>query len=49
MFVDAGAIVSLIAGEPTAADYAAALERSKSPWTSALAAWEAIVVLARPD
>jgi ribonuclease VapC len=49
MFVDACAIVSLIAGEPTAADYAAALQQSKSSWTSALAAWEAIVVLARPD
>lgn len=49
MFVDAGAIVSLVAGEPTAADYAVALERSKSSWTSALAAWEAIAVLARPD
>jgi ribonuclease VapC len=48
MFVDACAIVSLIAGEPTAADYAAALEQSKSSWTSALAAWEAIIVLARP-
>ena len=49
MFVDACAIVSLVAGEPTAADYAAALQQSKSPWTSALAAWEAIIVLARPD
>jgi ribonuclease VapC len=49
MFVDACAIVALIAGEPTAADHAAALEQSKSPWTSALAAWEAIIVLARPD
>jgi ribonuclease VapC len=48
MFVDACAIVSLIAGEPTAASYAAALEQSKSPWTSTLAAWEAIIVLARP-
>jgi len=48
MFVDACAIVSLIAGEPTAADYAAALQQSKSSWTSALAAWEAIIVLARP-
>jgi ribonuclease VapC len=49
MFVDACAIVSLIAGEPTAADYATALQQSKSSWTSALAAWEAIIVLARPD
>ena len=49
MFVDACAIVSLVAGEPTAADYAAALQQSKPSWTSALAAWEAIIVLARPD
>jgi ribonuclease VapC len=49
VFIDACAIVSLIAGEPTAAGYAAALAQSKSPWTSALAAWEAIIVLARPD
>jgi ribonuclease VapC len=48
MFVDACAIVALIAGEPAATDYAAALEQTKSPWTSALAAWEAILVLARP-
>ena len=46
MFVDACAIVSMIAGEPTAADYAAALDQSKSSWTSVLAAWEAIIVLA---
>lgn len=49
MFVDACAIVSMIAGKSTADAYAAALAQSNAPWTSALSAWEAIVVLARPD
>jgi len=49
MFVDACAIVSLIAGESSAASYADALDRADDPWTSTLAAWEAIIVLSRPD
>ncbi len=49
MFVDACAIVSLIAGEETAASYADALALADDPWTSTLAAWEAVIVLARPD
>jgi ribonuclease VapC len=47
MFVDACAIVSMMAGEETAE--AQALATAKSPFTSALAAWEAIIVLSRPD
>ena len=50
MFVDACAIVALLADEPEAASYAAALDESPSaPWTSALAVFEAILVLARPS
>ncbi len=49
MFVDACAIVSLIAGEETAEFYEAALGRADDPWTSTLAAWEAIIVLSRRD
>jgi len=49
MFVDACAIVSMFAGEQTAAAYEDALESVAEPFTSALAAWEAIIVLSRPD
>lgn len=49
MFVDACAIVSMMAGEETAASYETALLQSSSPFTSILAAWEAIIVLSRPD
>ena len=49
MFVDACAIVSLFAGEETAAAYEQALDQAAAPFTSALAAWEAIIVLSRPD
>jgi ribonuclease VapC len=49
MFVDACAIVSIMAGEETAAVYEDALAGARAPWTSALAAWEAIIVLSRPD
>jgi ribonuclease VapC len=49
MFVDACVIVSLIAGEDTAQAYEAALDTASEPCTSALAAWEAIIVLSRPD
>jgi ribonuclease VapC len=49
MFVDACAIVSIMTGERTAAAYAAALHASDAAWTSPLAAWEAIIVLSRPD
>lgn len=49
MFVDACAIVSIMAGEDSAAAYEEALSRATAAWTSALAAWEAIIVLSRPD
>jgi len=49
MFVDACAIVSIMAGEDTAAAYEAALATAAAPFTSAMAAWEAIIVLSRPD
>lgn len=49
MFVDACAIVSLIAGEDDSAAYEQALQAAVAPFTSALAAWEAIIVLSRPD
>lgn len=49
MFVDACAIVSLIAGEDDSADYEQVLQAAGAPFTSALAAWEAIIVLSRPD
>ncbi|WP_322883102.1 type II toxin-antitoxin system VapC family toxin [Sinorhizobium medicae] len=49
MFVDACASVSMMAGEDTSAAYEAALLDAPSPFTSTLAAWEAIMVLSRPD
>lgn len=49
MFVDACAIISIISGEDNAGDYEAALLNAEAPFTSALAAWEAIIVLSRPD
>lgn len=49
MFVDACAIVSIFAGEESAAAYEEELLRADAPFTSALAAWEAIIVLSRPD
>lgn len=48
MFVDACAIVSMFAGEPSAAAYEAALMKAETASTSALAAWEAVIVLSRP-
>lgn len=49
MFIDACAIVALLSGEETAPAYEAALQKAEAPFTSALAAWEAIIVLSRPD
>ena len=49
MFVDACAIVSILSGEPDAESYANALADARQPFTSALAAWEAIAVLSRPE
>lgn len=49
MFVDACAIVSIMAGEDTAPAYEAALVQTQSAFTSPMAAWEAIIVLSRAD
>lgn len=49
MFVDACAIVSIFAEEDSAPAYERALASAEAPFTSALAAWEAIIVLSRPD
>ena len=49
MFIDAAAIVAILSGEPEADRCAAALAVATQPITTALAAWEAIVALARPD
>ena len=49
MYVDACVIVSLIAGEDTAPTYADELACVEGAWTSPLAAWEAIIVLSRPN
>nr|WP_278116342.1 type II toxin-antitoxin system VapC family toxin [Mesorhizobium sp. WSM4875]WIE94753.1 type II toxin-antitoxin system VapC family toxin [Mesorhizobium sp. WSM4875] len=49
MFVDACAIISVFAQEKTAFAHEQALEAAAAPWTSALAAWEAIIILSRPD
>ena len=49
MFVDACAIVSIMAGEDTAPAYEAALAQADQAFTSPMAAWEAIIVLSRPD
>jgi len=49
MFVDACAIVEMMAGEESAEAYEMALLNANTPFTSPLAAWEAIIALSRPD
>ena len=49
MFVDACAIVSLFVREPDADTYDEALADASDPFTSALAVWEAVLILARPE
>ncbi|WP_406854460.1 type II toxin-antitoxin system VapC family toxin [Alsobacter sp. KACC 23698] len=48
MYVDACAIIAIMADEESAEAYNEALRDAVSPWTSVLAAWEAIIVLASP-
>jgi ribonuclease VapC len=48
MFVDACAIVAILSEEPDADDYAHAIDDARVKFTSALAAWEAIIVLSQP-
>lgn len=49
MFIDACAIVSIIAGEESAIAYEGALTAKTEAFTSPMAAWEAIIVLSRQD
>lgn len=49
MFVDACAIVSLFVREPDADAYDLALASADDPFTSALAVWEAVLILSRPE
>ena len=49
MFVDACVMVAIIAGEDTSDAYAEQLDQAINPVTSALAVWEAVLVLSRPD
>lgn len=49
MFVDACAIISITIGEPSALAYREALLKADAPFTSPLAAWEAVIILARPE
>ena len=47
MFVDASAIVAILAGEPEATELMAKLDLAILPLTSAVAVWEAVVGLTR--
>jgi len=49
MFVDACAIVAIMHRETTGPVYERALIAADSPFTSPLAAWEAVLILAHPN
>lgn len=49
MFVDAAAIVAILSEEPEAARCAGAIVGAESPFTSAIAVWEAAMALGRPE
>ncbi|MBX3577669.1 MAG: type II toxin-antitoxin system VapC family toxin [Rhizobiaceae bacterium] len=49
MFVDAAAIVAILSGEAEEPRCSAALTAAPHPFTNPIAAWEAIVALARAD
>jgi ribonuclease VapC len=49
MFLDACAIISIMTNEPSASKYALELSNSDESYTSALAAFEAVLVLSRPE
>ena len=49
MFVDACAIVSILSGEADAEAYGTALTNAAEAFTSPQAAWEAVIILARPE
>jgi len=48
-FIDAAAIVSILAKEPEASRCAAAILAARAPFTSAIAVWEAVIALTRKD
>jgi ribonuclease VapC len=48
-FVDAAAIVAILAAESEADRCAAAITAASDPFTSPIAVWEAVISLARPD
>ncbi|TGQ56899.1 PIN domain-containing protein [Mesorhizobium sp. M1C.F.Ca.ET.193.01.1.1] len=49
MFVDAAAIVAMLSNEAEAERCARAVMDASTPFTSAIAAWEAAMALARPE
>jgi ribonuclease VapC len=49
MFVDAAAIVAILSQEPEAQRCGDAIVRAESPFTSAIAVWEAAMALSRPE
>lgn len=49
MFVDAAAIVAILAAEPEAERCSGAVASSTNCFTSAVAVWEAVMALARAD
>ena len=49
MLVDACAVIAILAGEPEAAAYRDVLAAAEAPFMTSLGAWEAILVLARPE
>lgn len=49
MFVDAAAIVAILSHEPEATRCANAVVGAASPFTSAIAVWEAAMALSRPE
>lgn len=49
MFIDAAAIVAILSGEAEADRCGEALAQAEKPITTAIAAWEAIAALSRPD
>jgi ribonuclease VapC len=49
VYVDACAIVAIMAGEDSAPEYEGALAAATAAWTSPIAAWEAIIVLSQAD
>jgi ribonuclease VapC len=49
MFIDAAAIVAILADEAEAGRCSAALAEAEHPLTSAIAVWEAAMAVARPE